>query len=256
MTVKNEEEIVKERLAYLIREMNKMLYREYGIVLKIPVNVNPRLRTTNGWVKYERDRIGGKIKLNTMVMEFNKTNLLKRSMEYVLGTALHEAVHYACIVKGKPHRDGDYYFENELKRLGIPSNNTTRRSAERKQEDIASAKEIYKDQMFYYAACSKCEKRVKTWKKKPSIQNIEKLRRYRSSCCHAGIHYAGGIPAEKVLNPNYRKTIYMAYCTGCRKTVKTWDKEPSKQVIGELRQVHSKCCNESVAYGGSIELES
>ncbi|MGM9927595.1 MAG: hypothetical protein ACI35P_06550 [Bacillus sp. (in: firmicutes)] len=200
MAAKTEKEVIQERLSYLINEMNRFLYREYNLTLKVPVLVNPRMKTTNGWVKYSRDPYSKKILFHTIQIEFNKSNLLNRSLEYNVGTALHEAVHYACMVRGKPHRDGDAYFESELKRLGLPSNYGGGRSDGRKQEDRQSMRELYKGKMFHYCVCKQCGGYIQHWKRKPSEKELRNLRRYQSRCCRAPIVYKGEIPAEKVLN--------------------------------------------------------
>lgn len=99
---------------------DKFLKDNYDMTLDIPLQLNSRLRTTYGWFKFRRingKNIPSKIELNKFFVENNDAVT-------VLDVLRHELVHYALCVKEKPFSDGNRYFEGELKRLGVVSQNT------------------------------------------------------------------------------------------------------------------------------------
>lgn len=111
-----------------IEEVNyiaKQLYRQYwGLVLDIPIIVNPRMRKWSARYMREyiysndgRTRIGtrGKsIELSTHVMQNYREDGL-------IDIVKHELCHHACFSAGKPFVDGSEYFERELVRIGACS---------------------------------------------------------------------------------------------------------------------------------------
>lgn len=95
----------------------KWLKDNYDLELVVPLQLNGRMQRTCGWFKYFRSGKPSKIELNKFFVENNEPVL-------VLDVLRHELVHYALFMQGKPHGDGHPVFENELKRLGIVSQDT------------------------------------------------------------------------------------------------------------------------------------
>jgi SprT-like protein len=102
----------------LVAEAQSFLSKNYsGMTLTIPIEFNTR--TKNRFGGFFHERIGSKIrpvKIDVSV-DFIRTH----PREHILDVFRHELVHYACVVLEKPHRDGEDFFENELKRLGVSS---------------------------------------------------------------------------------------------------------------------------------------
>lgn len=112
-------------LMYNIYQLNeyarKFLKETYDMELTVPLRLNARMKTTCGWFKYKKFRDGSK---QAIVVELNKFFIQNNESDVVLDVLRHELVHYALFKLGKPHSDGQTYFENELKRLGIVSQKT------------------------------------------------------------------------------------------------------------------------------------
>ncbi|AGI11813.1 hypothetical protein X915_gp089 [Bacillus phage vB_BanS-Tsamsa] len=112
---------------------DKFLMENYGMTLTVPLKLNGRLSKTLGWFSYTRKE--GR----PLAVEINKKFAINNDAELVLDVLKHELVHYALFMQGKPHSDGDSYFENELQRKGIVSQTTIN-----KKYKIASVKNVYK----------------------------------------------------------------------------------------------------------------
>lgn len=105
----------------LTKYANKFLNDNYGLELEVPLKLNGRLSVTCGRFRYLHYQDGRKeakmIELNKYFAENNEPNL-------VLDVLRHELVHYALFMLNKPNKDGHPFFENELRKLGIISQNT------------------------------------------------------------------------------------------------------------------------------------
>lgn len=105
-------------IAFLTRYADDFLKENYGIRLNIPIKINGRLIKTMGrFVYFVHSKKPSVIELSKILIENNE-------MDVILNILKHELVHYALFVLGKPSDDGEEYFENELKRLGIVSQST------------------------------------------------------------------------------------------------------------------------------------
>jgi SprT-like protein len=110
---------------------DKFLMENYGMKLNVPLKLNGRLSKTLGWFIYKK-------KSNIPVaVHLNKKFAQNNDQDLVLNVLKHELVHYALFMQGKPHSDGESYFENELKRRGIISQSTV------DQYSITSVKQVY-----------------------------------------------------------------------------------------------------------------
>lgn len=85
---------------------------------RIPITVNNRLRTSLGSYVFERDMDGEETPLT---IELSGELLRSGAREVIIDTLKHECVHYVLHMRGKPYEDGEPFFENTLKRLGISS---------------------------------------------------------------------------------------------------------------------------------------
>ncbi|AYP68141.1 SprT-like family protein [Bacillus phage vB_BcoS-136] len=100
----------------------KWLMDNYGMKLTVPLKLNGRLKTTCGrfvYIKYASNRPN-----EPKIIELNKYFFENNEPIVVLDVLRHELIHYALFMLGKPHRDGHPVFENELKRLGVVSQET------------------------------------------------------------------------------------------------------------------------------------
>lgn len=151
--------------AGLTQYAKNWLKETYGLELEVPIKINARLTRALGHFKYYIS--SGKP---------HSISIAKRTVDYygkeaTLDVLKHELVHYACFVLGKPHEDGDWYFENELKKHGITRTNTYKRKGE-----------------FHTYYCPNCGNRVSA---RPRQINPQKLPRYYSKCCGVQIQYKG-----------------------------------------------------------------
>lgn len=138
------------------------LKETYGLELKIPVEINTRIsRALGRFIYLKKSKEPLRIEIGSKTLQYY-------TKEEVLDTLYHELVHYACFILGKPHSDGDWYFEAELKRLGIGSTGTTQ----------------HKGVVNIYS-CNSCGKKIQTRRK------LRKLGRYSSKCCSADLTYKG-----------------------------------------------------------------
>lgn len=143
------------------------LQKEYGLELTVPIRFNGRLKTALGRAKFTRKGMFADYKPE--VIELAKNLMENYTNEEIVDVLKHELVHYACFRLGKPNADGDWYFENELKRLGVVGTGVLK----------------FKGKMHIYA-CKQCKKTVAQRARKTSKYN-----RYRTGCCKASIVYLG-----------------------------------------------------------------
>lgn len=102
---------------YLEEVANDFLEEEFGLTLEVPITISNRFTRTLGCVRMQQNRVTGYLSVKEITMS---GNLIKYyNHETVIDVLKHECVHYALFHLGKPYRDGDAYFENTLKRLGI-----------------------------------------------------------------------------------------------------------------------------------------
>lgn len=151
----------------LENEARKFLMDAYGIELKIPVEINSRLKSTFGRFSYMKSR------KQSIKIEMSKTYIENQDWQIIKETLFHECIHHACYELGKPHRDGDSYFEAELRKHGSHSTGTIR----------------YRGKVVQYG-CPKC-KQVFTKKKRYPRNGLG----YRCGSCKEQIEFLG----EKVV---------------------------------------------------------
>jgi SprT-like protein len=142
----------------------KWLKEVYNMELNVPLEINGRLKTTCGRFVYIKYRNGISKPKN---VEMNKYFVENNEAVVVLDVLRHELVHYALFMQRKPHSDGDSYFEKELRRLGVVSQNTIDKYT------IASKPKKYH---YYQCASTSC---AVTYKRSRAL---DKNKRYRCKC--------------------------------------------------------------------------
>lgn len=120
----------------------------YQMDLEIPLEINARLKTTYGCFRYTIVKATGGTK--PKAIHLNKFFVENNNLESVVDVLKHELVHYALFMQGKPHSDGDYYFEKELKRLNVVSQETINKKYDIKSKKIKKTVHLYK--------CMECDK--------------------------------------------------------------------------------------------------
>lgn len=112
--------------AYLNRLAKDLCKEHWGLDLTIPVKINGRLRKLfarfTGALIYQNGKETRKPK-SIDISSFASKHFKDEAIVDVLK---HELCHYACFVNNKPFKDGDVYFEMELKRVGACSNTTSK----------------------------------------------------------------------------------------------------------------------------------
>ena len=140
------------------------LERNYNVTLEIPITQNNRLTRSLG--RYIHTIAGEPkgIQLSGRLLRYGTNNV-------IIDVLKHELIHYALHILGKPYKDGQPYFENELRKHGSPSTNTKRVG------------------IYYVIQCTRCENKSLT-KTKSVIKNIKN---YRSRCCHSDLIHVGNV---------------------------------------------------------------
>jgi len=141
----------------------KWLRETYDMELTIPIRFNPRLTRALGRFHFRTaPRRPQEIDLSTRLLEYY-------GEEATLDVLKHELIHYACFMQRMPFSDGDWYFENELKRLGVTRTH------------------VYKAKgHFHHYSCSVCGKHATH-----RARQIRSLWKYRSRCCDGMLVYEG-----------------------------------------------------------------
>ena len=107
----------------LKRMADKFLWEEYKMKLTVPLDVNGRLTSTNGYFKHY-NAWDAPISISISERMIIVCSVFDR-MDVVEDVLKHELVHYALYMQKRNHRDGDQDFESELLRLGISPSGVT-----------------------------------------------------------------------------------------------------------------------------------
>lgn len=145
----------------LEQEATKFLKETFGMKLLIPIVISNRMKSSLGLFRYYRDT------KQPIDIRISKNLLENYSEEDILGTLKHECVHYALFMMGKPHRDGDFWFEQVLRLYNIPRTRTKK----------------YKGLGYEYE-CTRCGKTIVGRSKGQE-------KRYITKCCNAEMKYLG-----------------------------------------------------------------
>ena len=151
-----------------VRARCREIADRYGYSLKVPVEVNGRLKSTLGRVKY---RIRGK-KCYPDKIEFSK-DLLSRSDREVEETIAHEMAHYFVFLDTEKDHGHDMVWKTWAVKLGA------RPRATMKREEAGVPPLKYN----YVVRCSKCGKIIGKYVRRSKV--ILHPEKYRSGCCKA-----------------------------------------------------------------------
>src|SRR5690625_4860603 len=110
----------KYTVEWLEAEATKFLKETFGMKLLIPIVISGRMKRTFGLFRYYRHT------KQPVDIRISKNLLENYNEEDILGTLKHECVHYALFMMGKPHRDGDFWFEHVLRLYNVPRTRTKR----------------------------------------------------------------------------------------------------------------------------------
>ncbi len=110
-----------------------------GVKLKVPVQINTRLRTTLGQVCYTGD--------DPTKIEFSQQLLDTSTDEAIRQVLLHECAHYICDVRDGTSHGHDAYFRAVCKEIGCVNNKTTYRV-----ERLRGCGPVYKYEVY----CPEC----------------------------------------------------------------------------------------------------
>lgn len=141
----------------------EFLKETFNMDLYIPLVISKQMKSTFGVFRYYPS------KNQPLDIRISQNLLDNYTEEQILGTLKHECVHYALYMMGKPHRDGDFYFEEVLKIYNIPATRT---------KSYVGPGQAYE--------CTECKKVIK--RKRRLNHNG---RGYRSGCCNAPLAYKG-----------------------------------------------------------------
>jgi SprT-like protein len=144
-------------LTQLKRFANEFLQTNYNMSMNIPLEINGRYKTKLGCFYHKRSiHQSTRIALSKSMYESGDTNK-------ILDVLKHELIHYALYEKGLPYKDGQSYFENELKKHGISSTGTYGATGHR-----------------YVISCTKCNRIAQTWAKR--TQKLERILKQLDRC--------------------------------------------------------------------------
>lgn len=145
----------------------KFLKDNYNLHLHIPIKRNNRLRTTYGRFVMNKQMTPLRIEISGITLTYGHQDV-------IIGVLKHECIHYALHTLGKVSKDGDPYFESELKKHGAPSTNTT------------------KIGKFHLFTCNHCGQQFESSRK----QLVRTPENYRTTCCKAALTIVG----ERIYN--------------------------------------------------------
>lgn len=144
----------------LEREARKFLQEAYGLELKIPVELNGRLKNKFGRFRYYART------LQPISIELSKNYVEYQDEETVMQTLKHECIHYALFTLRRPHTDGHPIFEGELAKHGSHSTGTVEYRGKGVRYECVRCgihfdrKRRLKGNGFGYT-CSVCKSRIK-----------------------------------------------------------------------------------------------
>lgn len=169
MARQTKQQKVEENKIYVMEQMDRFLWKYYRLLLKdVDVYVDRDREFKRVMTKMEIDDNG---KASIILSYY----LLQMSRGKILEWAFHECVHYALYKKGFPYKDGEPYFEEELKKYDLPS--------------TGGLAEGWVDLHVYI--CTGCKNPLFMKKDKIPKKNCPDFNNYLSGCCRAPIKYKG-----------------------------------------------------------------
>lgn len=207
-------------LEKFVNEQCKEIAQKYfGLELNVPIRFSNKMFNKLGHMKYN-------IYSNKPVeLAFSNRLFVEHEFEDAISVLKHEVCHWACLVNGKPHGDGEGYFEMELRRIESHSTRTI--------EQAGNA---------YVLECAHCGKTLRTYKSENvALKATDKYKNAKWRCCHKGQSVYKGI---KTFNEPKMNTIsYLANLNQSKNVIskkvdkkenKKIDKKVAKEVITKL----------------------
>lgn len=162
---------IDKKLNDLQRFAEKFLLENYGIDFNIDITINNRLsRSLGRYVWYRSGNKLPKVEVSRKLMKYGHDDV-------VMGVLKHELIHYALHKLNKPYKDGQTYFENELKKHNAPSTD------------------------YYYnlgegaiVSCNSCNNETITFNKS-AMRNFND---YRTKCCKSGLTHIGDVESDGI----------------------------------------------------------
>lgn len=84
------------------------LKKNYQMNLEIPISMNGRLKRVLGRFRFQNKK--------PLRIEMSRNFVEYSTKDEVIDVLKHELIHYALYAKGLPYKDGEAYFEGELKK--------------------------------------------------------------------------------------------------------------------------------------------
>lgn len=145
-------------------EARIFLKEAYNFELAIPIQVNGRIKSTYGRFMHKAT-----IK-QSLRIEMSKNYIEHQEWNTIRETLIHECIHYALYERDLPYKDGEFYFENELRKHGSHSTGMVK----------------YKGKVIEYACTGEgCGEVFHVKKRYP------KNKTYITRCCNAPIKFTG-----------------------------------------------------------------
>ncbi|KRN89980.1 SprT-like domain-containing protein [Ligilactobacillus ceti] len=148
----------------------RRLAAHYGYDLDVPVIVNPRLKTTQGRVKF---RYQGQ-RAYPIQIEFSKNLLMTARDEFILEVIRHEMAHYFVLQDTGASHGHDQVWKAWAVKIGCYPRATL------KQTILSFSQDAH-----YQLICEKCRQELGYYQRRGKI--LKNITKYRSKCCQAAI---------------------------------------------------------------------
>lgn len=90
---------------------NDFLKKNFSMKLTVPIRICNRITMVAGYLRTVNDEPAEVVISGNLIKYYTTAEVIE--------TLKHECVHYALLLLNKPYEDGDEYFENTLKQLGL-----------------------------------------------------------------------------------------------------------------------------------------
>ena len=156
-----------------LTEICKNVCAAAGYDLIVPVQINKRLRTTLGRVKYVRRGSG---RIDPALIEFSHSFLSLAKEEEIMEIIKHECAHYLVALETHEHHGHDAKFKEICKKINCHANTAT--------VDFDSLGKV--ENFKYLIYCPSCNEIVAKYHRKGKvIQNLDAC--YCSRCKNYGL---------------------------------------------------------------------
>lgn len=169
MDKQREQEIEQE----LERYSRAYLKKEYNLSFHSKVKINGRLTRSAG--RY----LNNCKRPNEVAVDISRRIINTGNKKLIQGVLEHELIHYAMHYLGRPYKDSDNEFQEELKRKNVPS-------------EIQLDKYGITKHTVWMVVCEECKNILKVTERKPRMN----LFGARSGCCKSPVGLIDKAPYE------------------------------------------------------------